>query len=133
MRIKVKRNYLEKVTTGAAKLINEAGVLLMDFKTVELPWLDNQRGISCIPEGVYNWSLYQSPAHGVVILLEDVPDRSYIEMHVANFTREIRGCFAVGLELSDIDGDGIIDVKNSRNTFNRLLSLCGQSGTIEVR
>ena len=33
-------------------------------ETLELPWRDNQRGISCIPEGIYECKLAHSPSRG---------------------------------------------------------------------
>ena len=62
---------------------------------VELPWNDNRRGLSCIPPGEYEAELYESPKHGRVYQLIDVPGRSNIQIHAANFG-----------DLRDKDGDG---------------------------
>lgn len=132
MKIKINRTYLPKVTIGNAQLISPFGGLLMNFKTVELPWLNNQFQISCIPVGIYEWVIYQSPKHGTVLLLLNVPNRSMIEVHIGNFTRDILGCIVVGDEHTDLDFDGIMDVKNSKTTMKKLLSLCGTKGTIEI-
>lgn len=51
-----------------------------------------------IPEGVYDYSLYFSPANGlVVILLHNVPHYSFIEHHIANWPFQLKGCTAHGL------------------------------------
>ena len=94
-----------------------------DFKcfTLELPWLDNANDVSCIPPGVYKARKYQSPKHGTVILLEDVPDRTFVEIHSGNFTRQILGCILVGDGIKHLDTDSIPDVTNSRNTLSKLL------------
>lgn len=107
--------------------------IFMEFKTVELPWLNNQNQVSCIPVGIYEWELYESPRHGTVLLLKGVPNRTYIEVHIGNFTREIRGCILIGLSHKDIDYDDIIDVKDSGAAMRSLLALCGPSGLIEIR
>jgi len=91
--------------------------------TLELPWLDNARNISCIPAGTYQAVKYTSPKHGQVILLEGVPGRSFIEMHTGNFTYQIEGCILVGDGLKYLDQDTILDVTNSKKTLQRLLSV----------
>ena len=132
MKIKIKRTYLDNATTGKAWVENYIGLPIFDFKTLELPWKDNTRRVSCIPEGTYNWIIYQSPRHGKVLLLKDVPGRSMIEMHVGNYTSDILGCILPGKNHSDINGDGIIDVTSSRKTMNKILSVLGSYGTIEI-
>jgi len=96
-----------------------------DFKclTLELPWRQNQRSISCIPEGVYECGLYHSPKRGPVILLEDVPCRTFIEIHPGNFVRQIEGCICVGDSIKYLDNDTVLDVANSVRTFDKLMSI----------
>jgi len=74
------------------------------YESLELPWRDNQHGISCIPEGKYSLKWFESPKHGWCYLLENVPDRSMIEIHSANFAgdeskgwdKQLDGCIALG-------------------------------------
>jgi hypothetical protein len=66
--------------------------------TLELPWKNNQKGISCIPEGTYKLSPFHSITNGECVYVEDVPDRAGIEMHAANFARQLKGCIAVGIK-----------------------------------
>ena len=100
-----------------------------DFQcfTLELPWLDNQKNISCIPAGTYEAIKYESPKHGSVILLQDVPDRTFIEGHAGNYTRQILGCFLVGDGIKWLDSDSIPDVTNSGKTLKKLLDLLPDS------
>jgi hypothetical protein len=100
--------------------------------TLELPWEDNRRNISCIPAGHYVGKKYDSQKHGHVILLEGVPDRSYIEIHAGNYTRQIQGCILVGDAIKYLDSDFIPDVTNSRNTLNDLLSILPDQFTVTV-
>ena len=89
--------------------------------TLELPWVDNKVNISCIPEGTYEVEKTYSPAFKKDLwLIKDVLNRSGIRIHSANYVSQLRGCIAVGLDRYDINGDGIIDMKNSRKAMSML-------------
>ena len=63
--------------------------------TIELPWLGNQRRLSCIPEGEYFLQLRFSPKFKWHFLLMDVPGRDLILIHPANDAKlELLGCIA---------------------------------------
>jgi hypothetical protein len=63
--------------------------------TIELPWLGNQRRISCIPEGEYLLQKRFSPKFKWHFLLMDVPGRDLILIHPANDAKlELLGCIA---------------------------------------
>jgi hypothetical protein len=63
--------------------------------TIELPWLENQRRISCIPEGEYVLQKRFSPKFKWHIHLQNVPGREFILMHPANDAKkELLGCIA---------------------------------------
>jgi hypothetical protein len=63
--------------------------------TIELPWLGNQRRISCIPEGEYFLQKRFSPKFKWHFLLMDVPGRDLILIHPANDAKlELLGCIA---------------------------------------
>lgn len=64
--------------------------------TCEDPWNDNERGISCIPEGTYNCIPHSGPQFKNVWLLENVPGRSAILIHAGNSIADTRGCILVG-------------------------------------
>lgn len=50
-----------------------------------------------IPQGSYNVVLYDSPMAGhVVPLLQNVPERSMIEIHSGNYIKDSKGCILVG-------------------------------------
>lgn len=89
-------------------------------RILELPWKQNERRVSCVPAGTYKMVLEESPRFGQLLWeLKGVPNRSECKFHVANFVRQLHGCFAPGDRFLDIDGDGIIDVARSRYTLNR--------------
>jgi len=63
--------------------------------TVERPWLDNTPSISCIPEGVYQLAprpFYRGNYDAIEI--RDVPARTHILFHKANWPNELAGCIA---------------------------------------
>ena len=68
--------------------------------TLELPWKDNQKSVSCIPEGRYKCRVRlarESATRDYVhLLVQDVPDRSYILFHYGNFPSDTKGCILTG-------------------------------------
>lgn len=63
--------------------------------TIELPWKDNERQKSCIPEGRYALSKRGSAKYGLHVWVQKVPGRSLILLHPANDAKtELRGCIA---------------------------------------
>ncbi len=91
--------------------------------TIELPWKDNQRSISCIPEGNYELILRASEKFGTHFILIGVENRSLILIHPANNAkRELRGCIAPVNYLSGI-GRGLY----SKKTLGKLRFLIEQT------
>ena len=69
--------------------------------TLENPWQDNQRNISCSPEGVYPVRL-RLPRESATrdylhLLVQDVPNRDWILFHRGNTAKDTSGCILVGL------------------------------------
>ena len=91
--------------------------------TLELPWFDNKRRISCVPAGEYEAFKRTSPKNGSVIELVNVPNRTHIQIHRGNYTRRIESCILVGDSIRFLDQDSIPDVTNSGATMDRLLAL----------
>ena len=69
--------------------------------TLENPWQDNQRNISCIPEGVYQVRLRlarESASRDYLhLLVQEVPNRDWILFHRGNTAKDTSGCILVGL------------------------------------
>lgn len=105
-----------------------------DFRcfTLELPDMDNQPNISCIPQGTYEYFKRNSPANGEVLELKGVVGRSYIQVHKGNYTSDVVGCILVGKTISDINNDGIPDVTSSGQTLSELLSIVGDTGIVKI-
>jgi hypothetical protein len=91
------RNTFTKVSTIGKLYLN--GEEICD--TLELPFKDNQRSISCIPDGHYKVRLRlarESATRDYLhLLVKDVPDRDYILFHIGNKSSDSRGCVLVGL------------------------------------
>ena len=99
------------------------GILTTDAgftcKTLELPWANNQSGISCIFADIYTGGIWYSPhLNRLVIRLEDKHGRQNCLVHNGNFAGEgvnevtqIHGCTEVG------NGYGQLDNGTGRNQF----------------
>lgn len=84
--------------------------------TIELPWNNNKKGVSCIPEGEYFIEKRYSPKYQWHLALVGVPNRKFILFHPANDAlTELRGCIAPVLQLSG-SGRGLL----SRKAFQAL-------------
>ena len=68
--------------------------------TLELPFRDNERSVSCIPTGEYKVRLRlprESATRDYIhLLVQDVPNRDYILFHRGNSAKDTRGCILVG-------------------------------------
>ena len=99
------------------------GILLLNGQficyTIELPWIQNERNISCVPEGLYNLQQRYSQKFLRHIHLQNVPGRSLILIHPANDAKkELQGCIAPVLRHTGI-GTG----NSSRKALQKLTSL----------
>lgn len=103
------RVYIPDRTLGS--ILSPSGGLIC--KILERPWLDNARGISCIPEGLYTvtWSgpvlrddprtevdesggrIYRPYEHYIV---HNVKGRSGILIHAGTDVQHSQGCLLVG-------------------------------------
>lgn len=91
--------------------------------TIELPWIHNQRNVSCIPEGEYALKARYSVKFGHHLHIVNVKHRCLILLHPANNAkRELQGCIAPVTQLSGI-GKGT----NSKALLQKLVSLCYQA------
>ena len=91
------RDTFTKESTVGELFINGEGIC----DTLENAWLDNQRNISCIPEGEYPVRI-RLPRESATrdymhLLVKDVKDRDYILFHIGNTAKDTRGCILVGL------------------------------------
>lgn len=61
-----------------------------------------ENALLAIPAGTYEIELYDSPKHGPdTPQLKNVPGRTNIQIHIANFPHELLGCIAPGTSMGD--------------------------------
>jgi len=106
------------------------GIMLVDgmpvFVTLELPWMNNEPQISCIPTGSYTCrkrKASESITAGIGEAFEvvDVPNRSDILIHVGNTVDDIKGCILIGEKFGMIDWKPAI--LGSRSSYQKFLTL----------
>lgn len=120
MELKIKRfAYAPQGTFG--ELIMPDGQRLY---SVEQPWRQNERNISCIPEGKYLCVPREFFSGGYdAIHITNVPDRTHILFHRGNNQADVAGCIAVGMQLGWVDR--LWSVSNSKQAFEILMSHFG--------
>lgn len=100
MELTICRTYYEDGTNGRLYADGE----FLGF-TIELPWRDNAKMASCIPEGRYELAARYSEQFHDHLILKNVPNRSLILIHPANNAiKELRGCIA---PVSVLTGPGV--------------------------
>ena len=118
MTVVLKRTYFPLGTNG--KL--ECDGKFISY-TIELPWKENQKRVSCIPEGKYFIKKRYSNKFKWHLEIVDVKKRSLILFHPANNALlELNGCIAPVTKLSG-PGLGMM----SRKAFEKLKTIAYQS------
>ena len=92
------------------------------FWTVERPWLDNARNISCIPTGRYDLIRVNSPTFGPNTWeIANVPNRTHILIHAGNTAANVEGCVALAAGLFP-DLSGVASSKVGLRNFHTMTS-----------
>jgi hypothetical protein len=87
---------------GVNGILSLGGEKICD--TIELPWRNNQRRVSCIPEGTYKIRRRYTVKFGWHCWVENVPGRDAILIHAFNDAlKESKGCIG---PVSRITGEG---------------------------
>lgn len=114
MELELKRTYFPAGCNGS---IYRGDIFICH--TIELPWKDNERRTSCIPEGRYELQKRYSPKFKWHLIIKGVPGRSVILIHPANDAmKELKGCIAPVCELTG-EGKGLL----SKNALTRLIAV----------
>ena len=105
--------------------------------TVEQPWRENRRFVSCVPTGTYKLEDFQSERYGDTLALSN-PDLDVVVyqndategqryaclFHAANWSHQLQGCIAPGKNLAwatDRGHKANLMVTYSKNTLAMLL------------
>ncbi len=111
MKLELLRQYFPNGTNG--KLFFNGKKVC---NTIELPWKENQRKVSCVSEGVYRVRKRFSQRFKWHLEIINVKNRDLILFHPANNAlKELNGCIAPVSEISG-EGKGI----RSRIAFEKL-------------
>ena len=116
-------DYGEKQTLGLFYLVGEDGFAKFTCITLELPYLDNERDISCIKEGEYEVIPRRSNKFGKHFHILNVEDRDHILIHSGNFNSQTQGCILVGSDLKDLNSDEVLDLTESKITLKKMLKI----------
>jgi hypothetical protein len=113
------------------------GVLLFEgvpfTLTLELPWKDNQHNISRIPTATYQVKRVNSPTHGNVFQVQDVPNRGGILLHKGNIPKDTLGCILVGEQFETVNG--VPGIAASSIGFGQFMALLKDDNefTLEIK
>lgn len=103
-------------------------------KSIELPWRNNERRFSCIPDGTYKVKIRKSNKYGRIYWVLDVKGRSWILIHSGNFAGDTRkgwlahseGCILFGKYFArHLKHKGQQMVCLSRTTVRRFMNYMG--------
>lgn len=119
-----------KQTLGVLAFFNTTEI--WTAKTLELPFINNETNISCIPKGAYvckyTRSNRLSAAKGhdfFTYEITNVPDRSGIRIHSINYFFQLLGCVGAGSTLKDINLDRQLDITHSGATITEFEKIMG--------
>lgn len=98
--------------------------------TCENPWFNNQKSVSCIPNGTYSCIPFSGKKYKNVWELEDVPGRSAILIHQGNTHKDTYGCILVGNSFGTLYG--VPSINNSVQTLDMLRKLLPPKFTLRI-
>ena len=122
-----------KQTLG--KLIANVNGSTFTCQTLELPWLNNAKNISCIPKGTYQVKWTFSPKFmRYTYQVMNVPNRDGIRIHAGNYYYDYKGCIGLGRTLADLNKDGETDITSTIATVKAFEALMNkQTFTLEIK
>ena len=97
--------------------------------SLELPWKDNAKDVSCVPSGHYSGFVRTDGTRGWRIELKAVPKRGNIQIHVGNYPSDILGCVLVGTSYST---NMVSNSKAARDKLKEVYEAAGSPCDIEV-
>jgi hypothetical protein len=121
--------YSSEVIDG--KEINKK--FIFDCYTLELPYRENKKRISCIPAGVYLFEKWSSFKFGEVLKGKDIPNRDMIYLHPGNSYKHTLGCILVGYKYKQCEINGNFEIYQSRVAMDNLNKLIPESVTITIK
>ena len=105
---------------------------LFSCKTLELPYVMNLSGISCIPKGNYTVVPRYSEKYKNHYHVLDVHNRTHILIHVGNYKTQTEGCILIGNSFTYINDDELLDISSSRKTLKELIKVAPEGFKLDV-
>jgi hypothetical protein len=135
MKTIISRRYRPNETTGIL-IVFDQDIKMLELVSLELPDWNNQKNFSCIPEGIYKLKKIIRPNGDPAFLVENVPGRDSILIHIANFAAgekiDLKGCIAPGMYLMDLNMDGNLDAAESTRAMKKLLNVLPDVSTLVI-
>ena len=128
----VRQQRNEKQTLGRGVIFGEDYTELLTFHTLELPWKENKRRISCIPADTYTVKKRWSEKYGWHLHITNVKGRTWILMHFGNFYTDILGCILAGNNHVDINNDGLKDITSSKKIMRLIMELVPENFKLQI-
>ncbi len=86
--------------------------------TVERPWLNNQRSVSCYPDGDFICKRVTSPKFGNTFEITGIPNRTLCLFHKGNIMDDSHGCTVLGEQYEPVMGkNGVVSSGKAFNEF----------------
>lgn len=126
------RTYFPTHTQSVFTALDQQNNILLQCSILELPWRDNERKVSCFPEGIYRVVERRTDKFKRHYHILDVPERSFILQHPGNFTHQIEGCQLPGERFQHLNRDAVPDIINTRATLDKMLRLLGKEYTLYI-
>ena len=122
---------IEIVRLEDNSLYGTFGALRIDGKvfcvTLELPYRDNEKFISCIPTGKYTCKKITTEKHGTTFIVTGVPNRTAILFHKGNTVDDVNGCIILAQYWGKLEGDrAVLNSGNTFDAFMRKMRLVGE-------
>ena len=126
--VRIERMPTPWATLGKVTLLGET---IQELWSLELPWKDNARNVSCIPRGFYTCTKYSSPRYNSTYRVNDVPNRDYILFHKGNSAADTEGCILLGK--ARVISDNKIKVLDSASAFNQFMAFIDGDESFELQ
>ena len=119
MRLKLTRHWGNKnATLGTLLVLDENQIPVFSCMILERGFNENQRQESNVPSGRYKIVYEYSEKFGRKLWeLKGVPNRAETKFHAANYWRQLKGCFAPGSSIKNLNKDAEPEVLYSANTL----------------
>jgi len=103
--------------------------------TLEKEWLDNEKYISCIPEGKYSCKPYSSKKYPYVTQVTDVENRDKILIHKGNYHWDVKGCILIGNSFKEkitVKKGSTAVVYSSKKTLKEFFAKASRDFELEI-